>query len=82
MFRSYDHPQAQLYASEINTTGTRSIFFFVSRINFQCTYFHLKIVVRPKYVAAKLNKIVKKNIEIQLRSHTRNRMQTPTIKII
>jgi hypothetical protein len=31
----------------------------VSRINFRCIYFRLKIVVRPKHVLAKLNKIVK-----------------------
>jgi hypothetical protein len=26
---------------------------FVSRVNFHCKYFHLKMVVRPKHVAAK-----------------------------
>jgi hypothetical protein len=35
-------------------------------INFQCIYFRLKIVVRPKHVADNLNKIVK-TIEIELR---------------
>jgi hypothetical protein len=31
-----------------------------SCINFRCIYFRLKMVLRPKHVAAKLNKIVKK----------------------
>jgi hypothetical protein len=29
-----------------------------SHVNFRCIYFRLKIVVRPKYVADNLNKIV------------------------
>jgi hypothetical protein len=28
-------------------------------VNFRCIYFRLKMAVRPKHVAAKLNKIVK-----------------------
>jgi hypothetical protein len=42
MFRSYDHLQAEIYTSEINVN-----------VNFR-----LKMVVRPKYVADNLNKIV------------------------
>jgi hypothetical protein len=58
-FRSYDHLQAEIYTctSNINTTENRSVF---SRIDFLCIYFHRKMVVRPKHVAAKFNKIVKK----------------------
>jgi methionine synthase II (cobalamin-independent) len=36
-----------------------------SHVNFQCIYFHMKMVVRPKHVADNLNKIVK-TIEIEL----------------
>jgi hypothetical protein len=46
MFRSYDHLQAEIYTAEINTTDNRSAA--------RCP-----MVVRPKHVAAKLNKIVK-----------------------
>jgi hypothetical protein len=48
MFRSYDHLQAEIYTSEINMTY----------VNFRCIYFHLKMVVRAKYVADNLNKII------------------------
>jgi hypothetical protein len=51
MFWPYNHLQVEIYALEIN--------MFNININFQCTYFRMKMVVRPKHVADNLNKIVK-----------------------
>jgi hypothetical protein len=79
MFQSYDHLQVEINTLEINMTRLFILFFYsfvrircyisletASHVNFQCIYFHLKMVVRPKHVVDNLNEIVK-TIEIELR---------------
>jgi hypothetical protein len=56
MFRSYDHLHAEIYTYEINITLTLEV-KLTFEINFQCVFFRLKMVVRPKHVVNNLNKI-------------------------
>jgi hypothetical protein len=79
MFRSYGHLQMGIYTSKM-------LIIYIY-IHFRCTYFHMKMVVRPKHVADNLNNIVNNywnrvtlDGNLWTWSNTCNRMQTPKFK--
>jgi hypothetical protein len=51
MFRSFDHPQAEIYTSEF-------VMYDHLKAEIYTSEFRLKMVVLPKHVADNLNKIV------------------------